>query len=215
MRFIYAHPKSHYLSIYDSKDIIELPVNEVLDISGWDIRKSLKFIGKTNATIYEWYQSPIVYIRETNFLNQLSQIGNDFFSPRAAMHHYLSMTINTFEGSLKSEKVKLKKYFYALRPILAAEWIAQNGTVPPMEFSKLRAILNDKAINEQIDKLLALKANADEKFEFAPNKILNLYIEQRISALKTVSDTTEKKESDSTALNDLFRKTIKEAHGNK
>ena len=214
VRFVYAHPEDHYLSIYEHKDIIELPVNEILDIGGWDIRKALRFIGKTNAVIYEWYQSPILYKQKTAFISELANISNEYFSPRAAMHHYLSMTINTFEGSLKTEKVKLKKYFYALRPILAAEWIAQYSTVPPMEFTKLREILNDNEINDEIDKLLALKASADEKFEYSPNAILNKYLEERINHLKTISDSLPKKETESNALNQLFRNTIKEAYGN-
>lgn len=37
VRFIYARPADNYLSIEERKDVIELPVNEVLDISGWDI----------------------------------------------------------------------------------------------------------------------------------------------------------------------------------
>jgi len=125
------------------------------------------------------------------------------------------MTINTFEGSLKADKVKLKKYFYALRPILAAEWIARYGTVPPMEFTKLRPILEDKTINAEIDAMLALKATADEKFEYAPNIVLNEFLAERIAYLKSVSDSLHKKETDTASLDHLFRKTIKEVYGNK
>ncbi|MVT06976.1 DNA polymerase beta superfamily protein [Chitinophaga tropicalis] len=37
VRFIYAQQSNEYLSIRERKDVIELPVNEVLDISGWDM----------------------------------------------------------------------------------------------------------------------------------------------------------------------------------
>jgi predicted nucleotidyltransferase len=96
VRFVYAHSEDFYLSIHDRRDVIELPVNEILDIAGWDIRKALRFIGKTNAVIYEWYQSPIIYRKATSFMDDLSLLGNDYFSPRSAMHHYLSMTIKYF-----------------------------------------------------------------------------------------------------------------------
>ena len=215
VRFVYAHPEEHYLSIHDHRDVIELPVDEVLDIGGWDIRKALRFMGKTNAIIYEWYQSPIIYTRNTNFIDELARVGNDYFSPRAAMHHYLSMTINTFEGSLKAEKVKLKKYFYALRPILAAEWIARYSTVPPMEFAKLRVMLDDRTINAEIDAMLTLKSTADEKSEYAPNQILNEFLADRIAYMKSESEGLIKKETNTDVLNQLFRKTIHEAHGNK
>lgn len=41
VRFIYAHPVDWYMSIANRKDVIEIPVDQELDISGWDIRKSL------------------------------------------------------------------------------------------------------------------------------------------------------------------------------
>ncbi len=42
VRFIYVRPLRNYLSIRDRRDVIEVPVNEILDISGWDIRKALQ-----------------------------------------------------------------------------------------------------------------------------------------------------------------------------
>ncbi|MBS1618930.1 MAG: nucleotidyltransferase domain-containing protein [Bacteroidetes bacterium] len=212
VRFVYAHPADHYLSIHDGKENIDLPVDAVLDIGGWDIRRALRYIGKTNAIIYEWYQSPIVYMEHTSLLKELNEIGSDYFSPQAGIHHYLGMTINAYEGSLKGEKVKLKKYFYALRPILAALWIARRGTVPPMEFSYLREMEDDARINVEIDELLRIKATADEKFDYAPNAMLNQYLEDKINEIKTSTKDLRKKETDSTALSALFRKTIYTAH---
>lgn len=54
----YAHPQKKYLSISDFKDTIELMTTEeggeVLDFSGWDIRKVLQHIKRSNATMFEW-----------------------------------------------------------------------------------------------------------------------------------------------------------------
>src|SRR5690606_13349752 len=112
VRFIYMKPKDWYLSIDDHKDTLEFPINDVLDISGWDIRKTLKLFRSSNAVIYEWLQSPIVYKEEPGFLNKMNALFPDFFSGRAGMHHYLSMAKNCFENDLQGEQVKLKKYFY-------------------------------------------------------------------------------------------------------
>jgi uncharacterized protein len=62
VRFVYIRPQDWYLSTDEKRDVIELPVNEVLDISGWDIRKSLRLSRSTNSVIYEWLQWPIIYI---------------------------------------------------------------------------------------------------------------------------------------------------------
>lgn len=83
VRFIYAQPADNYLSIEERKDVIELPVNEVLDISGWDIRKVLQLFLKSNPPLYEWLQSPIVYKEQGNFRSELLQLAGTYFSGRA------------------------------------------------------------------------------------------------------------------------------------
>ena len=50
VRFTYARPANDYLSITDVPDNVGLPVNEVLDIGGWDIKKALKLFLKSNST---------------------------------------------------------------------------------------------------------------------------------------------------------------------
>ena len=61
------------------------------------------------------------------------------------------MARNTLENDLQGDSVKLKKYFYALRPALACLWIVEKGGVPPMEFGILRTIVEDRGWNEAVD----------------------------------------------------------------
>jgi predicted nucleotidyltransferase len=42
-------------------DTIEQPIDGLLDISGWDLRKALQLLRKSNPPLLEWFQSPIVY----------------------------------------------------------------------------------------------------------------------------------------------------------
>jgi predicted nucleotidyltransferase len=53
VRFIYIRPLDWYLSVDDRKDIIEVPIDDNLDINGWDLRKSLSLIRKSNSVILE------------------------------------------------------------------------------------------------------------------------------------------------------------------
>ena len=46
VRFIYAHPLEWYISIAEKRDVIELPIVDILDINGWDIRKAFKLLRK-------------------------------------------------------------------------------------------------------------------------------------------------------------------------
>ena len=48
VRFIYVNKKEWYLSIADKRDVIELPVDDVLDVNGWDLKKSLQLMRKSN-----------------------------------------------------------------------------------------------------------------------------------------------------------------------
>src|SRR6188768_2678862 len=66
-RFIYVHKKEHYLSIEEQRDVIELPIDEVLDINGWELKKALRLFKKSNGPLYEWLQSPIVYMQDEFF----------------------------------------------------------------------------------------------------------------------------------------------------
>lgn len=61
VRFIYSRPTDWYLSIDEKRDVIELPIVDEIDISGWDVKKALKLLRKSNPPLLEWLQSPIVY----------------------------------------------------------------------------------------------------------------------------------------------------------
>jgi predicted nucleotidyltransferase len=203
VRFIYVHPVDYYLSIDEQRDVIELPINELLDINGWELRKALRLLRKSNAPLYEWLQSPVIYQNEDKFLISLHEQMNHYFSPRAMMHHYISMTKNVLDNDLSGEQVKLKKYFYALRPVLASLWIAKYNETPPMEFGALREVLNPD-FNNIVDDLLAQKIKADEKFTIQPIPQLNGWIKTQVDFCeKHVPDRESK--PDTASLNELFR----------
>lgn len=207
VRFIYAHNKDHYLSVEAQRDVIELPINDVLDINGWELRKALRLFRKSNTPLYEWLQSPIVYSADTEFIREIRQLIPCYFLPRAAMHHYISMAKSVFDGDLSGGTVKLKKYFYALRPALACRWIADRSEVPPMEFSKLRLLMKD-ILNPAIDDLLKLKAAGDEKTAIERIDELNHYVQEQIVYCNNVIPAGAERAADDERLNQLFRKYI-------
>src|SRR5215218_6283133 len=71
VRFIYSRRYKYYLSVIDRKYDINFPITDELDVYGWDIRKVLQLIRKSNTTPFEWLQSPIVYRQEPGFRDQL------------------------------------------------------------------------------------------------------------------------------------------------
>lgn len=139
IRFIYKHDLEYYLSLWDKPDTIEFMTAEDLDGSGWDLRKTVKLVAKSNASLLEWLHSPVVYYENEDFMSALRNLARDTFSPIACMHHYLGTT-KTFMLACMQEHVKLKSYFYALRTALAGKWIIENNTFPPVDFMELLPI---------------------------------------------------------------------------
>jgi uncharacterized protein len=206
VRFVYVHPKEHYLSIEEQRDVIELPINDLLDINGWELRKALRLFKKSNAPLYEWLQSPIVYLAEQSFASEIQEQMSNYFSPRAMMHHYLSMAKSAMDNDLSGSEVKLKKYFYAVRPILACRWIADCNEVPPMEFGKLRRLL-DANLNQVVDDLLVKKSQVGEKFVIKPIAELHAWLKTQIEYCE--SHVPKSVSNESNSLNELFRKYVK------
>jgi uncharacterized protein len=54
VRFIYIHEEDWYLSIDQKRDVIELPINDLLDINGWELTKALRLFRKSNPPLLEW-----------------------------------------------------------------------------------------------------------------------------------------------------------------
>ncbi len=125
IRFLYIHQPEWYLSIdlESKRDVIELPITDDLDFSGWDLRKRLKLIYKSNPPLIEWLHSPIVYRDEAGLANRLRMMLTQFYSPRSCFHHYLDMAKGNYREYLKGDTVWLKKYLYVLRPVLALQWM--------------------------------------------------------------------------------------------
>ncbi|WP_266157289.1 nucleotidyltransferase domain-containing protein [Dyella silvatica] len=139
VRFIYTHPRDWYLSVFEQRDVIERMLPGDLDVSGWDLRKSLRLLSKCNLAFNEWFDSPIVYRADETFAQEVRLLIADFFQPARALFHYLGMARSTYADHLAGDQVRLKKLFYFLRPILACRWIEHHGTQPPTAFAQLLA----------------------------------------------------------------------------
>ncbi|GKX28053.1 hypothetical protein SH1V18_05330 [Vallitalea longa] len=210
VRFIYIHRPEWYLSIREKRDVIELPINDLLDINGWDLRKTLVLFKKSNPTLLEWLSSPIIYRESTNMVNEIKDLLKDYFSSKSCIHHYLHMAESNYREYLKGNEVKVKKYFYVLRPIMACMWTEKYGTQPPMLFEDL---MNDLVLNEnlvdEIDKLLAIKRSGNEIDKHKRVNIINDFLEEKIDYYNNfVKKLNMKKNNDLDALDNLFRSTL-------
>ena len=120
VRFIYIRRLEDYLRLDAIRDVIELPIDDVLDINGWDLQKTLRLLYKSNPTLFEWFSSPIVY-QKTEFADEFRDLMMHYFSSKKTLYHYISMAEGNYREYLKGEIVRAKKYFYVLRPVLACQ----------------------------------------------------------------------------------------------
>ncbi|MHC4744674.1 MAG: nucleotidyltransferase domain-containing protein, partial [Planctomycetota bacterium] len=97
VRFLYVNRPEWYLSIEEGRDVIELPINDDLDISGWDLRKTLKLFRKSNPVLLEWLVSPQVYAQSGSLRDRLLALAPDAFSRKACAYHYLNMAENNYK----------------------------------------------------------------------------------------------------------------------
>ena len=184
VRFIYVRPWQDYLRLEGRRDVSELPISDLLDVNGWDLDKTLKLLYRSNPTLFEWFSSPIVY-RSTPFAEKFIPFMQPYFSTKRGLWHYLSMAKSNYHEFLKGNHlVKLKKYFYVLRPILACRWIMHRNTPPPMNFSDLAATELPPSLRPIVTDLLTQKINAPEIKLIPPIQELNTYLEASIEAIK-------------------------------
>ncbi|WP_066252304.1 nucleotidyltransferase domain-containing protein [Neobacillus drentensis] len=212
VRFIYVHKKDWYLSIDQKRDVIELPINDLLDINGWELRKALKLFRKSNPPLMEWLHSGIVYYQAYSLVDKLKAIQNQVFLPQSALYHYLNMAKGNFRDYLRGDHVKIKKYFYVLRPVLACIWIERYNSVPPIEFQTLvEELLEEGQLKEEIHTLLERKISGDE-LDLEPKlTVINEFLEKEINRLEEYTKTLKVSKKDMTPLlDDLFREVLEE-----
>ena len=166
VRFVYVHKRDWYLSLTPGRDVIEQPIEDEIDLNGWDLRKALNLLLKSNATLSEWIDSPIRYRTDHPLLAQIAVLADAILNPRALGHHYRNVGINAAERWLRDAgPVPVKKYFYALRPALVIRHMRlQPEQRPPMNLQQLMKGCDLlPSLQAQIETLVAAKSQAREK----------------------------------------------------
>lgn len=182
VRFIYVHKPEWYLSfdIERRRDVIEYPITDEIDCGGWDIRKALYLLTRTNGALMEWLNSPVRYIEAGSFAESLRVLAPEVMNPVALCYHYSHMARGNAREYLFREQVRLKKYFYVLRPLLAIRYIQQGMGLPPVEFARLLDSVLPEVLRPSIDRLLDLKRNTEELGMGAQVPEINQFIEQEL-----------------------------------
>jgi hypothetical protein len=165
-RFLFVRARDEYLSLFAKRDVIETPLQDELDVNGWDVAKAIRLLLKGNAVVIEWLTSPIVYRGDAWFAETFLALARHVADRAAIARHYLHLgerQRRTYFADGKS--VPLKKIFYALRPAAALRWLCAHPqeAVAPMHFSTLLAQCDaPRAVVDLTAQLIARKAQTRE-----------------------------------------------------
>ena len=153
--------------------------------------------------------SPIVY-KTTPQWEKISGIVSQYFLEKTGVYHYLSMAKGNYREYLKTDEVKLKKYFYVIRPILACKWILDKKTAPPMLFSELMNECLDDELKPEINRLLEIKKQTSELGKGKRIDVINDYIEKELAEIEKKADIIENKYNDWEILDKIFLEILEQ-----
>lgn len=208
IRFIYVRREQDYLQLQSIRDVMEWQLDETLDINGWDLKKTLQLLYQSNPTILEWNHSPIVY-RTTAYWQNNQKIIDTYFCAKSGVGHYLNMANRNYHAYLLQDMVRLKKYLYVLRPILACKWILERNYPPPVLFSELMDAVLEPKIRPEVERLLQQKMKRKETETEKRNPILFDYITEQLMKLQqTIKEMPVTHQNEWKTLNDLFLQGI-------
>lgn len=163
VRFIYVHRPEWYFKVNEQPDVIERMYNDEVDMVGWELRKALSLLKKSNTSMLEWLNSPKIYMIDADFAERIRQIESKYFNPTRAMYHYNHIYNKHNERYLQHEDCNMKRFLYYLRGVLACRWIEQRKTLPPVAFEGLvDAMVEDASIREAIRSLIEIKKSGTE-----------------------------------------------------
>lgn len=166
VRFIYVRPRDWYLTLLPGRDVIETRIIDEIDLNGWDVRKALGLLLKSNAGVSEWITSPIRYRPDHPIIAELEWLADAVLDPRALAGHYAGLGQNAASRWLSGEAaVPVKKYFYALRPALALRHLRLHShRRPPMNLQELvEAVDLPSSLVAQIAALVEAKSRTNER----------------------------------------------------
>ncbi|MDR0193641.1 MAG: nucleotidyltransferase domain-containing protein [Myroides sp.] len=208
VRLIYKRNVEAYLSVVDIPDFLNLAIDEVWDFNAWDIKKVLELMIKSNTTVFEWLQSPIVYKEVDSFKDKAWQLCQAYYCQQTHTHHYLGLAKKKLI-EIDEDKVKYKILFYILRTLLSAKWNVENNTIAPMEFKPLLSKVEDVRLRGYIVELIKEKEVLTEKDWYKWDAELKEYVYQVYERLSKATVRKSKVYFDIECVNDFFRKEVR------
>ena len=212
VRFIYQHRREWYLQLNSTKDQVG-PIMEhdgELDLAGWDIKKVLAHLAKSNPGVLEWLYSPVTYFVADDFLSAMRGLAETYFQPNRVVAHYLGIARSAKQAGYneKDGTWNVKKYCYYMRPLLVAKHVLEHENMPSVAFADLLAEVGNVEVQNLAKALIERKAVAAEANRETIQPALDVYFADLQEKCSEGLDQLKRKEVDMTQINEFFRQII-------
>lgn len=211
VRFIYAHRRDWYetIDVESKRDVIECPIVDEMDISGWDVRKALKLYAGSNPSLVEWLQSPMVYINSSCFKREAKMLLDVIYSPTAGWYHYRHMATANTRNYLNGKEVPLKKYLYVIRALLASRYVVEHQTPPPLPINDLLYLIKSRDVRVKLEELINKKKQSGELGRGEAIPLLNEFIDAEFNDEPTF-EPSKRNPDTMLLLNRVFKNVLRE-----
>jgi len=212
VRFIYRYAANRYWSVFAVPEVVDVAITDELDLAGWDLRKTLGLLYKSNAALMEWLQSPVVYYKDDSFLEQIRGLMPECFQVKAAAHHYHGIAQNGWKVLKVQSEVRYKKYFYVLRSLLALEYTLRFQSLPPMTWQELAHVAapNDE-FRQLCSQLIDEKSAETEASLTKRYQVLDDFIVDLLENGKERAAAFTTKETNRNTIDHFFRSTLQDS----
>ena len=183
VRFVYKHDVDWYLGLSERRrETIEVSDGD-LDMVGWDLRKYLRLMRKSNPSVMEWLQCPRYVVWSGLAMGRLERLAERCFSARSLAFHYAGMARENDHEFLRIKEPRLKKYLYVVRALLSADWVIRYDEMPPTMFPDLIDSTMCPFPRDAVEDVLARKlesgesepyGHVNELDEWIPGKLANV-----------------------------------------
>lgn len=205
IRLIYVYPMEQYLSLSSPKDSIRVMEGD-LDISGWELKRTLSHAAKSNATFWEWVQSPVILDR-LRFMEQLKSTARPYFAEKPILYANREM-LQSFRKEVISGRKQAKNCLGIMRTAMQAIYTMQYHAAPPVDIVTLinQTVLSGTQDAEECRELLKLCKSGHKDAPYTLTCELASSIDERIWLWLNKHPEQEKR--DLKTLDEFFRSVV-------
>ena len=205
IRLIYVYPMQRYLSLSSPQDSIQV-IEGDLDICGWELKRTLSHAAKSNATFWEWVQSPVILDR-LRFMEQLKSTARPYFAEKPILYANREM-LQSFRKEVISGRKQAKNCLGIMRTAMQAIYTMQYHTAPPVDIVTLinQTVLPGTPDAEECRKLLELCKSGHKDAPYTLTCELASSIDDRIRLWLNGHPKQEKR--DLKTLDEFFRSVV-------